>query len=61
MSLNEEYFIETGLHSHYKRKNTHGKTELTYTRKYTWWTEIKIKELRKEIEELKRNGTEKKT
>jgi hypothetical protein len=50
MSLNEEYYKSTGLHSHYKRKVSHksNKVELAYTRKYTWFLENKIKELQKE-------------
>lgn len=50
MSLSEEYHKETGLHSHYVRNVSHksNKRELVYTRKYVWWLEIKIKEMRKE-------------
>ncbi len=51
MSLNEEYHLETGLHSHYLAKggsHKYGTKGLIYTRKYVWWLELKIKKLRKE-------------
>ena len=47
MNLNERYHKETGLHSHYMRKGTNGKKELTYTRKYVEWLESIIGESQK--------------
>lgn len=56
MSLNKEYNKETGLHSHYVRRVcipgnngiTSHKRELVYTRKYVWYLENKIKEMKED-------------
>ena len=54
MSLSEEYHKETGLNSCYygnvgsQKKYKKG---LVYTRKYVWFLECKVKELRKQLEE----------